>query len=413
MRCHWRYLRKLVENTSGGLDRIVLIRSNERVRLLLWCLMYIFLTVFMIDLCLRSVKAYSAFPTTTSIDLRERLSVPSIALCSINPFKRDKLCVEPYASLCDPRTNFADAFAELAAAPANVSDEFVDHYTQALYKLEDLVLSCWLLGKPCASYGGEFFTPVIIEVQRYGRCFCVFCEKHRKYAEALERRTQFPMNGLVLQLSSKTDDYMPQTTAVGYLVLFYTYRKSAMVTRDSVHVGLDESTYMGLETAEVKLLPAPYPSRCGSAWPEEYESVEGIAEEQYSYSSCMRICFSQQLIEECKCLRTMQFDDLTEFDHVCRRSLGEMKCRVKALGSPKRYRVNCKCPAECSMNSYFVRTSRAGYPKRLSKAAENGTTVSLWVPPVPRLMNFDLNNHECSWLPACHLSRTLGDNSHP
>ncbi|XP_003740223.1 acid-sensing ion channel 4-B-like [Galendromus occidentalis] len=374
----WSYLKQLIAETSGGLDRIVLIRGSQKFRLSLWCSVYVALTAFMINLCLDAVKAYCAFPTVISIDISEdNLSVPSIALCSFNPFKRRKLCEEPFASLCDPDLDFVSAFSELLAGSdtGNASAEFIERYKQAFINLRDLVVSCSLRGVSC---GSGFFAPTIVELSRFGQCFCMFCEGNRKYAEAFRYRTQTPEEGLVLELNSSTREYLPHIKDLGFVFFFYTYRKSAMVTRDSVHASLGESTYMRLETTEMKLLPAPYPSQCGSDWPPGYETIAGIDEEQYSFSRCMAICLSQQAMRECNCEITNEFSQLSVIENVCTRSRAELKCRNKALSSPKRFRANCECSDECRVNIYRVQTSSGGFRKTRRRASPDRTRVTIY-----------------------------------
>ncbi|OQR80431.1 hypothetical protein BIW11_05055 [Tropilaelaps mercedesae] len=380
-------LRQLITNTDGGLDRIMLIESRQKLRLRLWVTFYTFLTAVMVYLCVLSMQTYARYPVTTSIIVRNEsfIRLPRIAICNINPFKRRELCSSPYEKLCEPGIDFVTVFGNLTATSIrddsdtnssatnsissnnkNTTNSFVNHLSQAYYNLHDIVLSCNILGEPCAADLKDFFSNMTISIARYGRCFCMFCEKSNIHdTRRIVRIADAPERGLVLLLDARTETYLPHTRASGFSLLFYAGSEGKgmpELNRHSVHAVNGHTNYMSLSAGRQKFLPAPYPAGCGRTWPASYfKQVLNMSSRAYSNLDCMNICINQQVIRKCGCEGSDDYFTLTNIDTICADSTLTVSCRNHRLANPGKLRRNCHCPLECTKSEFEIRISRAAF----------------------------------------------------
>lgn len=317
------YLRSLIADTDNGLDRIVSIHPREVLRLSLWVIVYTSLTVALIYLCQLSIYTYSEFPVTTSIRVGNEsfVRLPRIAICNVNPFKRAELCVPPYHVLCEANADFAAVFSNLSvmanqrksdgntsgmsADNSSVDGEeqgntFIRHANRALYSLEEMVVSCTIRGQPCAANLDKFFKPLIVEMTRYGQCFCMFCNRRTENdPRRIVDLTDVPERGIVLLLDTKTETYLPHIDEFGFVLLFYSGSEDGTIpdiTRDGVHAAIAHTTYMSLSATEQNLLSDPYPSHCDTKWPIFLlDTLPNLEKKPYSYGDCVQICINLQV----------------------------------------------------------------------------------------------------------------------
>ncbi|OQR66773.1 hypothetical protein BIW11_13938 [Tropilaelaps mercedesae] len=221
-------------------------------------------------------------------------------------------------------------------------------------------------------------------------------ERQREWKKYHEYGTlSSPLSGLVIQLNTEVNEYLPTSLDVGFVAMIHEHNKDYSICQDSIYVLPGYTTYIGLSLATTQNLEPPYQDGCRKEWPKELK--EGnfeanvkvmdplVVTQQYSRAMCLEYCKIEYLIFKCKCIQNNPavkiHQDLTENYKYCK-TLRKQNCTEMELAGKTNidWQLRCDCRRECEMQRYSTDVSVAGLIAENSEIPESqNDTAKLFV----------------------------------
>ncbi|XP_022655370.1 acid-sensing ion channel 1-like isoform X1 [Varroa destructor] len=384
------------------------------------------------------IQEYMQYPVIYTYEYKtvDTLEFPDVTICNVNPLLKSKACRNDsllYRSvkidnlgeevtlnafcpdensrwMCDricgdneqvkqPNEEDLNIRAQLAQwiketiAAGEMGDAII---TDLGHKVGSMVQKCsYASNDDCTTNTGLRFTETVSQL--YGSCFCFHChrrnhtKKFQKLSEedrAEHERTKrewdkyyeygtlsSPLSGLVIQLNTEIDEYLPTSNEVGFVVMIHEHNKDYSICHDSVYILPGYTTYIGLNLMTTFNLGPPYQDSCRDVWPQPLKegTLEGavkvidpfVETQQYSRPMCLEYCKIEYLLFKCKCVQndpTVKINpELTENYKYCK-SAKKNECTKKVLYKKTNmvWEARCDCRRECETRRYDTDVSVAG-----------------------------------------------------
>ncbi|KAL3207252.1 hypothetical protein MRX96_039751 [Rhipicephalus microplus] len=157
---------------------------------------------------------------------------------------------------------------------------------------------------------------------RYGNCYCLNCHGQEQHNASIfnYHTVSAPNAGLTLTLDVQPQEYLPTSTAMGFLVMVHGRGFRADACADSVFAQPGYITYIGLIQRRRAALPEPYQPPCRDTWPSRLKyylqnttrytreaHARTIQEMKNSWKcaaniyDCLKICHQEMIRSRCKC----------------------------------------------------------------------------------------------------------------
>lgn len=368
-----------------GIDRILWAGKGNAIRLWIYIAVFVILTVAMMYLITLAIIEYLQYKTIVTVSLLtgEARVLPAVTICSLNPFKNDKLCnpndthYSEREEMCkaESRDNFVLAlsrFKNKAAGNATLQSFF----NRSLYTWDDIVHSCRYRREFCSP---DWIKEVVFSIYRYGRCFCIFCDLLKVAPNIDFANIMSPSDGLDIVLTNDPDNFVRSTNLQGFVIMIHDRFRSPDPNSDGVFVAVGMTTYIGLSMKRVRLLPEPFRSDCHTGWPEgePYNSFL-TKDDMYSEQGCRKICINYYIMKECNCLdlyKGVDYQQMLDSDTICVDE-ATIPCRRQKVQDPENVTGNCNCPKRCNEVQYMTTTSQMGWNLGLDKTPPTVTWVS-------------------------------------
>ncbi|XP_075726250.1 degenerin mec-10 [Rhipicephalus microplus] len=137
---------------------------------------------------------------------------------------------------------------------------------------------------------------------RYGNCYCLNCHGQEQHNASIfnYHTVSAPNAGLTLTLDVQPQEYLPTSTAMGFLVMVHGRGFRADACADSVFAQPGYITYIGLIQRRRAALPEPYQPPCRDTWPSRLKYYLQNTT-RYTREDCLKICHQEMIRSRCKC----------------------------------------------------------------------------------------------------------------
>lgn len=368
-----------------GIDRIVLVGNANPVRLGLYIVVFVILSVVMLWFIALTVIEYLHYSTIVSVKIvsGQVTVLPAVTVCNMNAFKNDKLCnpQDPLYSereeMCTAknRDEFAYAmsrFKHKAAGNATLQN----FLNAAMYTSDEIIYTCRYNREMCPP---EWISDTIPSIYRYGRCFCIFCDLLKVAKDIDFTSITSPLDGLDLVLQSDATNFLTASRNHGFLVMIHDRFRSPDPNSDGVFIAVGMTTYLGLSMTRVNLLKAPFPSNCHTSWPKgEPYNVFLTKDDMYSEQGCRKICVNYYIMKDCKCLdlfKGVDYQQMLDSDTICVDE-ATLPCRRAKIQDPENVTEFCNCPKRCNEVNYATTMSQMAWNMALNEEAPTALSTS-------------------------------------
>ncbi|XP_070392579.1 acid-sensing ion channel 3-like [Dermacentor albipictus] len=386
------YREEVASAGTSGCDILLGLRGGV-FRRLCWLLVVGLLVGLTLREWVRVFGEYDQYRVFTSVhyDTKASLPFPDVTVCNVNPLRRSALCkdrrlarrealpdrvwrreCEEPATYYEPNLEDAALQSELWLWMARKRRLNRSTVRTMGHQLRHMLVGCRLGNSDCMQ--ARLFRRRLDS--RYGNCFCLNCHGQEQHNASIfnYHTVSAPNAGMTLTLDVQPQEYLPTSTAMGFLVMVHGRGFRADACGDSVFAQPGYITYIGLRQGKRTALPEPYQPPCRDTWPSRLKHYLQNTT-RYTREDCMKICHQEMIRYRCKCesqnLPFSSRDDRLKTP-VCGEKHWDCVRQVRAVMDLPYVQRYCRCFRSCIDIDHYKEISFAAMPEEFHS---NQTTV--------------------------------------
>ncbi|XP_054930270.1 acid-sensing ion channel 3-like isoform X2 [Dermacentor andersoni] len=386
------YREKVASAGTSGCDILLGLRGGV-FRRLCWVLVVALLVGLTLREWIRVFGEYDQYRVFTSVhyDTKASLPFPDVTVCNVNPLRRSALCKDRWLARrealpdkvwrreCEEPVTYYEPNLEDAALQSELwlwmarKRRLNRSTVRAMgHQLRHMLVGCRLGNSDCMQ--ARLFRRRLDS--RYGNCFCLNCHGQEQHNASIfnYHTVSAPNAGMTLTLDVQPQEYLPTSTAMGFLVMVHGRGFRADACGDSVFAQPGYITYIGLRQGRRTALPEPYQPPCRDTWPSRLKHYLQNTT-RYTREDCMKICHQEMIRYKCKCesqnLPFSSRDDRLKTP-VCGEKHWDCVRQVRAVMDLPYVQRYCRCFRSCIDIDHYKELSFAAMPEEFHS---NQTTV--------------------------------------
>lgn len=335
--------------------------GKSKIRRLFWGVLVLCMAAAFLQGAIVSIVHFANVPASTTVHTQHvsKLRFPAVTVCNLNGFQLEYLVQknikELIISAIDKNPTTEDEIGsqckakfEASRDPAEDIISLADMIANGGQPLEELVVECFFLGKPC-----NLSDVFIVYPTPIGNCYTFNGRNVDK--QYLSVTGAGFRHDLELTLSIHQNEYIGSTYGeAGALVSIHEQDVPALIAEKGITVPVGQSAYLAVSQHEIVDQTNTPSSDC---IPEsEVPKLELFATYDYSFQSCRGECILNDLIKKCKCVESVVSNSSKPQLKPCNAS--DLCCIFRVLDVTS----SCNCSVVCNHTFYDVVPSYATFP---------------------------------------------------
>ncbi|XP_038055441.1 acid-sensing ion channel 1C-like [Patiria miniata] len=333
--------------TFHGLSYVINNKHNGPRRLL-WFVIVVAMSTWLIYSVTLSVITYFNYPITSAISINyvDNITFPAVTLCNFNQFRRSTLTEEKLKVLREVYEPNPPEEIDFTPFDGQTNFDFNEaHLMEVSHHLDTMLIDCkWKSSQKCTV---QNFTSRFTD---HGVCFTF--NDPKDVSERLQVSNAGRNDGLFLRLFAETNEYaFGENTAAGFRILLHSQGLLPLVKEVGISVSPGFESSIAVRKHVFKSLPWPFQSNCTSSQ-LKYSTI-------YSVPTCKYECKIEFVVERCGC-RDYRWPGTVRFCHP--REYFSCILKYEAQYQLQEKHRDCHCPVSCLLTTYDSRISIGYWP---------------------------------------------------
>ncbi|XP_022108989.1 acid-sensing ion channel 4-like isoform X2 [Acanthaster planci] len=338
--------------TFHGL-RYVMNNSYSRSRRLLWLILVLGMTTFLVYNIFKAILVLLRHPETSAISLNyvPRITFPAVTVCNINLLRASSLDESVIGTLAaiyqedrSDSTGFDFGPVDALYHYPNGSDS-LETIFNASHQIEDMLFRCRWRHEKCSAAN---FTRRLTD---HGVCYTFNDPADER--DALQVQNPGSSNGLFMRLNIEQDLYTyGESTSAGIKVLLHPQGEFPIVKEFAFSLTPGFATSIAVRKQRVRSLRAPFKSNCTESNLREFPF-------KYSVAACHFECLVHFVVEHCGC-RDYRWPVKAPICSVEK----QVTCVYHYEDEFAWDSDKCSCPMSCETTTYESKISQAQWPAK-------------------------------------------------